>query len=75
MNIEINEHNRGEAVELLKTSFVMREQQKAFFELDRKAKSNRSLYPERNQTLDVAKALERTFDERKEKFLKGLVNG
>lgn len=75
MNIEINEQNRGEAVELLKTSIAMREQQKAFFELDRKAKANRSLYPERNQTLDVAKALERTFDKRAEQFLKGAANG
>lgn len=74
MNIEINEHNHGEAVELLKTSIVMREQQKAFIEADRKAKKNARLYAERNQQLDVTKALERTFDERAKRFREGSTN-
>lgn len=75
MTIEINEQNRGEAAQLIETAIAMREQQNEYFELDRKARVQKSLYPQRNQALEMAKALERTFDKRRDQFMKGLPNG
>lgn len=75
MTIEINEQNHDKAVQLIETAIAMREQQNEFFKLDRKAKTHKSLYTERNKALDMAKALERTFDKRRDEFMEGLANG
>lgn len=75
MTIEINEQNHDKAVQLIETAIAMREQQNEFFQLDRKAKIHKSLYTERNKALDMAKALERTFDRRRDEFMEGLANG